>query len=172
MMDCGIPVQDYPFVSPCGRELNFIRPAAFTPVVFHSMLSRSAEDNEGSRKYLVFAGNLEESFSPANLAISERSGRLYHRFQSTALNPPRPSTSAPRTVSSAPAAYGLIRSSVAVTLSDRMERVEDDQPLHAHTQGSGPLSGWVYHAQDGSSLSISMISDSAPWIMPVDLDLG
>lgn len=39
MEEKNIPMCDYPFVSPCGKELNFVRPAA-TPVVFHAILNK------------------------------------------------------------------------------------------------------------------------------------
>ena len=92
----GIPVSDYPFVSPCGRELNFIRPAS-VPIVFHAL-------EEGSKPTLLFGGSLCEAFFPQNLAFSEVSGWLYHRIH----------------LKNLPDCYGLIKSSVAVSLSERI----------------------------------------------------
>ncbi|GAX17431.1 hypothetical protein FisN_5Hu079 [Fistulifera solaris] len=96
-----IPIHDYPFVSPCGRELNFIRPAA-TPLVFHSI----------EKEHLIFAGNKRQLFDPANLAISERTGRLYHQVTNMSLRGDTTSKDAPE--------YALVRSAVAVSLSDRI----------------------------------------------------
>lgn len=50
MEDRGIPTTDYPYVSPCGKEYNFVRPVA-SPVVFHSLV----EDQT-----LVYAGDLQQ----------------------------------------------------------------------------------------------------------------
>lgn len=109
MKNHDIPAQDYPFVSPCGRELNFIRPAA-TPIVFHSIENDS----------LIFAGTKRQSFDPARLAISKHTGRLYHEVTDFSL---RGDASNDDT-----AEYALVRSAVAVSLSDYI--VPQDDRLH------------------------------------------
>ena len=93
---------DYPFVSLCGKEVNFIRPAA-TPIVFHSLQSNT----------LYFGGTLQLPFEPTNLAVSPRTGQLYHKIQHC--------SSPLQYEKSSPGEYGLIRSSVAVTLSDHIK---------------------------------------------------
>ena len=60
---------DYPFVSPCGIELNFIRPAD-TPIVFHDL----------QRGNLIFGGSLSQPYNPQHLAISKKTRRLYHEL--------------------------------------------------------------------------------------------
>ena len=50
-----IPTLDYPFVSLCGQERNFIRPVA-TPLVFHTLYSSRHENLPDT---LVYAGSLE-----------------------------------------------------------------------------------------------------------------
>lgn len=102
MKGLSIPMEDYPFVSPCGKELNFIRPAA-TPIVFHSI----DKDN------LVFAGSKKQLFDHARLAISEHTGRLYHEVTDFRLQ------------GSNQLEYALIRSAVAVSLSDCIISQED-----------------------------------------------
>jgi hypothetical protein len=60
----------YPYVSPCGKELNFVRPAA-TPIVFHSL--------QGDE--LFYAGAMVQPFEEKHLAISRETGKLYHRLR-------------------------------------------------------------------------------------------
>eukprot|EP00977_Amphora_coffeiformis_P001972 scaffold374_cov160-Amphora_coffeaeformis.AAC.9 len=96
-----VPVEDYPYVSPCGKELNFIRPAAL-PVVFHTLLDQ---------KELVYAGTLRQAFDWRHLAVSRTTGRIYHSFDH-------------KTQTTMP--FGLIRSQLAVSLAERMEVTEDE----------------------------------------------
>jgi hypothetical protein len=96
-----IPIYDYPFVSPCGKELNLIRPAA-TPIVFHSI----------DRDQLIFAGSKRQSFDPAKLAISEHTGRLYHQVTNISLWGDATTKDIVE--------YALVRSAVAVSLSDHI----------------------------------------------------
>lgn len=108
-------VAEYPFVSLCGKEINFIRPAA-SPIVFHSLLDNG--------EYLLHSGNIRQKFQPSALAISSTTGRLYHKLKS-------PLTAKYRTsLPSRPEKrmeYGLIRSSVAVQLSDRILPGHDER---------------------------------------------
>jgi len=57
----------HPFVSPCGREMNYVR-AADRPVVFRRLI------NEQS---LLYAATLTVPFTPRSLRVS-REGILYH----------------------------------------------------------------------------------------------
>lgn len=61
---------DYPFVSPCARELNFVQPAA-TPVVFLDLQD----------KVLWATGELKQHFDPASIRVHAGTGRLFHPFQ-------------------------------------------------------------------------------------------
>ena len=105
----------YPYVSPCGKELNFIRPAA-KPIVFHSL-------NNGIE--LVYGGNLVQPLDFSRMRASKQTGRLYHQLvtkggiskaQKTALHDQSGSPN-----------YGLIRSSVAVSLSERIVDSSDEE---------------------------------------------
>jgi hypothetical protein len=60
---------DYPFVSRCGAEINYIRPAA-TAIEFHSLVDWC----------LLYGGNLVQKFDSSRVAISEEKGRLYHQL--------------------------------------------------------------------------------------------
>jgi Domain of unknown function (DUF4505) len=92
---------DYPYVSYCGKEINYIRPAA-TPVVFHTMMDG----------HLYFGGSLKQAFRPIDLAVSLPTGRLYHRVESNH--------------TATASEYGLIRSSVAVALSEQIHAADEN----------------------------------------------
>ena len=112
---------DYPFVSPCGVELNFVRPAD-SPVVFHELREDSVN---GSGKQLVFGGNLSQPYRPDRLAMSPRTGRLYHELTSGTGDGDSVKSLTPLHDSGSTAPeYGLIKSSVAVSLADAI--VEGD----------------------------------------------
>lgn len=98
----GIPIKDYPFVSICGKEMNWIRPAA-TPIVFHTL--KSERDPK-----LIFGGTLMQSFRPSQLAVSCRTGWMYHQLDSIPSSLEESSTPE----------YGLVRSAVAVALSENI----------------------------------------------------
>lgn len=132
--------EDYPYVSYCGVERNFVRPAD-SPIVFHS-LDRDAQD----MLQLCFAASLRQRFDPKCLAISPRTGHLYHQLLGNA-------TIFQRKVAS----YGLIKSSVAVSLSDQIVAHDDDV-------GTG-----TKFIVDGSYCPIPWLPDSAEpgsWAMP------
>ncbi|EKU22542.1 hypothetical protein NGA_0443110, partial [Nannochloropsis gaditana CCMP526] len=56
----------YPFVSPCGKEMNYLLPADM-PVVFHDLLpALSGNEKSGDRgDCLVFGGGLQQRFDPS-----------------------------------------------------------------------------------------------------------
>ena len=149
MKERQIPVEDYPFVSPCGKELNFIRPAA-TPIVFHSLTS----DNN---RQLLFGGNLAQPLNVACIAVSFQSGRLYHELTKHSLQPRGEKDLANQTID-----YGLIRSSVAVALSERIIPFED-------VDASGEYSGMAIIGDEGPCpipwLPIS--AEPGQWALPL-----
>ena len=101
--------EDYPYVSHCGVERNFVRPADL-PIVFHSL-----EGDVPSTLQLCFAASLRQRFDPRCLAISPRTGHLYHQLlgRGTILHGKN-------------GCYGLIKSSVAVTLSEQIVTNDDE----------------------------------------------
>jgi hypothetical protein len=145
--------KDYPFVSPCGPELNFVRPADASVIVFHSI---SHDEAHGSS--LVFGGNLLQSFDPSMLAISASTGRLYHELVVT--NTTTPDETSKRKKLLTPlhdsGEFGLVRSSLAVTLSENIT-VGDDHELSYHC----PDTGQQHRIQ---TLPASL--DSGSWTMP------
>lgn len=112
---------DYPFVSPCGIELNFVRPAD-APIVFHEL----REDPDSNGKQLVFGGNLSQPYLPEKIAMSPRTGRLYHELTSDnrGAKENKPLTPLHTSESAEKPEYGLIKSSVAVSIADAI--VEGD----------------------------------------------
>jgi Domain of unknown function (DUF4505) len=133
---------EYPFLSPCGEELNFIRPAA-TPIVYHTF-----------REYdqcLLFGGNLEHAFDPTQLAISSTTGRMYHRFTSKNKNITN-SQGREQSLS-----YGLIRSSIAVALSEKI--------------GFGEESSFIYNDEYKIEW-LPQENEPGVWAMPDDIPAG
>lgn len=60
---------EYAFVSPCGREMNYIK--SISPIVFRALVQH---ENGAS---LLFAGQMLQPFSPESLFL-DASGQLYH----------------------------------------------------------------------------------------------
>mmetsp|Transcript_5319 Transcript_5319/g.9230 ORF Transcript_5319/g.9230 Transcript_5319/m.9230 type:complete len:273 (-) Transcript_5319:84-902(-) len=142
---------DYPFVSLCGAERNYIRPADAV-IVFHSFLPQNAE--------LVFGASLVQPFQPHQLAISQRTGRLYHKLHHSL--PSSTHLEKQRNKNNLPSYFGLIRSSVAVTLSERMEA----DPKADETASSGMT--YVDKDKDHMYPIPWLPSDAEPgsWAMP------
>ena len=59
---------EYEFISPCGKEMNFIRPAD-TPICFNEL-------KDGKLWYA--AASMSEEFDPAALTYCLETHRLYH----------------------------------------------------------------------------------------------
>ena len=133
---------DYPFVSPCGKELNFIRPAA-TPIVFHAL---SHDDTT-----LTYAGTMTQPLDYSKLAVSKKTGRLYHQ-----LNIESGIRKSRRTASE----YGLIRSSVAVALSERIvDGLDDGRMAIATPHGLSPVP-WLPEVHEPGLWSFPLRDDS------------
>lgn len=147
---------DYPYVSPCGVELNFVR-SADLPLVFHSL-----QQNGKEKRQLVFGGTLTQPFSPDKLAISVVTGRLYHELIN-GTDAKGKSTLTPLHRSSEKVEYGLVRSSVAVSLSDSII-VSDAQ------NETDVFSGMEFHCNTlNESFPIKWLPIDAqpgPWAMP------
>lgn len=143
-----IPIQDYPFVSPCGKELNFIRPAA-SPFVFHGLLGDSSHCRVvDANPQLVFGGTLRQAFGWQHLAVSSVTGRIYHTRQGKSENRTKPAIP-----------HGLIRSQLAVSLVEQMEIVTgpDDEEVLAYRDADGVLHSVPWLPKD---------AEPGPWAMP------
>ena len=151
----NISANEYPFVSPCGKqELNFIRPAA-APIIFHSLV----ESNDGKGKQLVFGGSMAQPFDEKNgIAISRLNGRLYHRLTTHSLGRRMFDAS-----NDDVREYGLIRSSVAVALSDSI--IPMDYSSNSRTVTEPRKSSGLGFQDDQSRLL------PIPWL-PLDVEPG
>ena len=148
----NIGCEEYPFVSPCGKELNFIRPAA-TPIVFHAF--------DAEKSMLIFAGSQSQAFQSSHLAISKDTGRLYHRCthleKKTAGQEPQ---------------FALIRSAVVVGLSDQIAPLEDDNDDDENSSG---LAFVPNHDDDDNNTPIPIPwlprwAEPGAWAMPFSED--
>jgi hypothetical protein len=67
---------EYPFVSYCGREINFISPMDRLSAFVFRDFSRSLD----KKHELIYGGNLSHPFSVESLMYRPETGRLYHRI--------------------------------------------------------------------------------------------
>uniref|UniRef100_A0A6G5ACC2 Uncharacterized protein n=1 Tax=Rhipicephalus microplus TaxID=6941 RepID=A0A6G5ACC2_RHIMP len=103
--DTGKYTAEFPFISPCGREMNFVR-CDDLPFVFTHIVQLPEESKEpGSKGFLLhnYAGNLlKVEFTPQHLCMPAGTGRVYH---------PAPERAG---------GVGLIRSLLAIELSKHL----------------------------------------------------
>jgi len=71
--DTGNLVDEYPYVSPCGKELNFISPD--DPL---SAFSFTSLDEKNKKLSYAGEGLFTQSFDPSSLSYSQATGRVYH----------------------------------------------------------------------------------------------
>lgn len=84
--------KDYPFISPCGNEMNFVKCHSTTPIVFHDLkntdidndqensfdnINKDMEINSNSWN-LIFGGDLKVPLQPQSLCVNSYNGRVYH----------------------------------------------------------------------------------------------
>ena len=112
MNSSGPYARQFPYVSPCGRETNYVR-CDDVPVVFTHMLSSNGEVVQNIAEYctdslseqetlLSYGGSghrLTIPFQPSHLLMFPASGRVYH---------PGPAKTG---------GVGLVKSSLAIELS-------------------------------------------------------
>ena len=65
---------EYPWMSPCGRELNLLK-AEDTPIVFKDLVP--SEDGSGGED-LIYGGSLRERFDPSRLFVGSTTERIYY----------------------------------------------------------------------------------------------
>lgn len=106
--------------------MNYIRPAC-SPIVYHSILNKCDGDN------LVYGGSLTQPFDNSRLAISTKTGRLYHELAS------------PMKGSKGKHDYGLLRSSVTVSLAERIipGETHDEPWSFLSAEGNASQIGWL-----------------------------
>uniref|UniRef100_A0A1E1XV65 Uncharacterized protein n=1 Tax=Amblyomma sculptum TaxID=1581419 RepID=A0A1E1XV65_AMBSC len=116
---------EFPFASPCGREMNFVRcddlPFVFTHIV---QLPEEEVKQQNSKGFLLHnhAGNLlKVEFTPEHLCMPAGTGRVYHP--------------APERVGG----VGLVRSLLAIELSKHFTFPDDSDkcpPTHFDWEGT------------------------------------
>lgn len=114
----GIFDSEFPYISPCGREINYVR-CDDRPIVFSSFVENIAEEPEKGLYHLTFNGigpRMKFEFQPHKLCMLPKSGRIYH---------PGPEKSG---------GVGLVKSSLAIELSryfiHKKGRPDIDPPTH------------------------------------------
>lgn len=119
----GRYAHEFPYLSLCGQERNFIR-CDDLPVVFTELIESSASGvpssstSEGDR-LLYAGGTMSVPFNPAFLAMMPETGRVYH-------------TGPEKT-----GGVGLVKSSVAIELSKlfQFEDKSSSSPTHIAWKG-------------------------------------
>ncbi|KAM8966345.1 UPF0598 protein C8orf82 homolog [Pelodytes ibericus] len=110
--------EDFPYISPCGRERNFIR-CDDRPIVF-THLERDESSGPTLLSYCGGGDKLTRSFEPQKLVMLPENGRVYH---------PAPDQCG---------GVGLVKSSLAFELSPCFEyrsRSSADPPTHFNWDG-------------------------------------
>lgn len=109
--------QMFPFLSPCGRERNYVR-CDDTPIVFTEHLKDYTKD-EDTLSYAHGGPDLSAVFQPQKLYMHPASGRVYH--------PAWPKVGG----------IGLIRSKLAIELSQNFVFTDgNESPTHFLWRGS------------------------------------
>lgn len=108
--------QDFPFISPCGRERNYIR-CDDVPIVFTHLIESTKIINDGTvndKLSYNYGGDLLcIDFQPNKVFMSPKTGRVYHPTWNKV------------------GGIGLIRSKLAIELSKNFEFENDDEsPTH------------------------------------------
>jgi len=131
--------EDFPFLSLCGRERNFLR-CDDRPVVFTHLLPVTTGDQE-ALSYCGGAEKLSAPFRPEALFMHPDSGRVYHPCQERS------------------GGVGLVRSALAIEFSSFFvyppESVQSEQPTHFLWRGqkhtlTNELAGCFPTAEEGS----------------------
>lgn len=70
----------FPYISPCGREMNYIR-CDDTPIVYTGIINN--KENDGDLLTYGYVGpSLSVTFQPEELCMLPESGRVYHPAES------------------------------------------------------------------------------------------
>ncbi|XP_038069896.1 UPF0598 protein CG30010-like [Patiria miniata] len=127
---------DFPYLSPCGAERNFIRcddqPIVFTKILPPGDDLATSEDTPSDRLVCNFADSFTVQFEPEKVCMLPKSGRIYH---------PAPKKTG---------GVGLIKSSVAIEISPFFEFGEAGEyapPTHFKWNGRRwPLTNEILNA--------------------------
>lgn len=144
---------EYPFVSKCGKEINFVRPAD-KPIVFHT-LQKNHDDNLNEWR-LCHSGTMSQSFQYDQLAISRKSNRMYHKLMDKQNIDDNK--------------FGLLKSTIAIALSDMIlpsSDTDDNNDLVNGTLHSGY--DFVCHKSRRRSpiMTLPDCEEPGPWSLPL-----
>ncbi|KAL5285334.1 C8orf82 family protein [Megaselia abdita] len=107
--------QEFPFISPCGRESNYIR-CDDLPIVYTHIIEK---DNQLKLTFGYAGDLLTAEFDPQKIFMNPKSGRVYHP------------------ASEKVGKIGLIRSKLAIELSKSFEFENGDQNPPTHIIWNG-----------------------------------
>jgi len=109
--------EDFPYVSHCGHECNFIR-CDDLPVVFTELVSHSATESAETFHLTYAGGTLSVVFQPEQVVMLPETGRVYHIGPANG------------------GGVGLLKSSLAIELSKYFEFADGGSvPSHFVWQG-------------------------------------
>lgn len=113
--------EEFPFVSPCGRELNFLQ-CDDKPIVYHSIIESTDNSTADMLTINGAESNLTYPFQPQKLCMFPVTGRIYHPADQRY------------------GGIGLIKSSLGIEISQHFEfkdrNHETDPPSHFHWNGT------------------------------------
>jgi len=113
----GRYTDEFPYVSHCGRERNFIR-CDDLPVVFTELVRNSATSSTDMYQLTYAGGTLSVAFQPEHIVMLPESGRVYHIGPANG------------------GGVGLVKSSLAIELSKFFEFADGGSvPTHFIWQG-------------------------------------
>jgi len=113
----GRYTDDFPYVSHCGREHNFVR-CDDLPIVFTELLLQSATDSADTYHLTYAGGMLSVDFEPQHIVMLPDTGRVYHTGPANG------------------GGVGLIKSSLAIELSKFFDFADGGSvPTHFVWQG-------------------------------------
>lgn len=105
--------EEFPYISPCGRERNYVR-CDDQPIVFTHILAAKGSKGEDLLSYNWAGDRLTVIFEPQSLCMYPDSGRVYH----------------PASLKTG--GVGLVRSTLAIELSKTFEFADGESfpPTH------------------------------------------
>ena len=112
---------DFPFISPCGKELNYIQ-CDDQPIVYYSIIDTKDEQSSESEQLTINGAEnqLVYPFQPQKICMFPQTGRMYHP------------------ASQRHGGVGLIKSSLGIEISQYFEFKDKDNetpPSRFHWKG-------------------------------------
>ena len=110
--------KEFPYLSPCGRELNYIR-CDDVPFVYTHVIPDSENDDQFRFCYAHAGDQLYVKFEPEKVVMIPKTGRVYH---------PAPERAG---------GIGLVRSNLAIEFSKyfKFDNSEENPPTHFSWNG-------------------------------------